>query len=35
MNLLWIGTALLLYAEKTQSQGIFEIQDYNEFLTIT
>ena len=35
MNLLWMETALLLYAEQAQNQEILKVRDYKEFLPVT
>ena len=35
VNLSWMETAPLLYADDAQSQRILNIQDYKQFLTIT
>ena len=35
MNLLWMETALLFYAEKAQNQEILKVRYYNNFLPVT
>ena len=35
MNLLWMETALLLYADKAQNQEILKVRDYKMFLPVT